>query len=152
MASQRFSLDTNILVYAVDRDAGERHEAARSIMLRAAQADCLLTLQALGEFFHAVTRKQHLTPQAAQSFVDNWREVFPVTAAGEQALVDAMQSVHEDKLSFWDAMILATASEASCAVLLTEDMQAGRVIDGVEIVNPFAPEAAARLERLMPEG
>lgn len=58
----RFSLDTNILVYAVDRDSSERHELARELIGRAAQRDCVLTVQALAEFFHATTRKNLLEP------------------------------------------------------------------------------------------
>ena len=47
---ERITLDTNILVYAVDLDAGERNETARSVMGAAARKDCYLTVQALGEF------------------------------------------------------------------------------------------------------
>ena len=52
----RFSLDTNILVYAVDRDAGERHDRSRTLLGRAARRDGVLTVQALAEFFHARTQ------------------------------------------------------------------------------------------------
>ena len=54
----RFSLGTNILIYAVDRDAGERHVRAGELMARAAPRDCVLTVPALAEFFHATTRKK----------------------------------------------------------------------------------------------
>ena len=54
----RFSLDTIILIYAVDRDAGERHVRAGELMARAAPRDCVLTVPALAEFFHATTRKK----------------------------------------------------------------------------------------------
>ena len=55
-AKARFSLDTNILVYAVDRDGGERHCRSVELVGRAARRDCVMTLQALAEFFHATTR------------------------------------------------------------------------------------------------
>ena len=73
----RFSLDTNILVYAIDRDADERHQRAKEIIGRAARRDCVLTVQALAEFFHATTRKKLLTPSHASAFVHDWLEVFP---------------------------------------------------------------------------
>ena len=60
MSGRRFTLDTNLLVYAVDRDAGERHHRAIDIVDRAVDQDCVLTLQVLAEFFHAVTRKGKL--------------------------------------------------------------------------------------------
>lgn len=43
----RFSLDTSILVYAVDRDADELHEQSKELIGRAARSDCVLTVQAL---------------------------------------------------------------------------------------------------------
>ncbi|NBC46715.1 MAG: PIN domain nuclease, partial [Gammaproteobacteria bacterium] len=57
MKAQRFSVDTNILIYSIDTDAGARHDQAQAVMDRLPDADCVLTLQALAEFFHAATRK-----------------------------------------------------------------------------------------------
>ena len=65
----RLSLDTNLLVYAVDHDAGEQHERSRALMEQAARRDCVLTLQALAEFFHAMTRNRLLEPAYASAFV-----------------------------------------------------------------------------------
>ena len=64
----RFSLDTNILVYAVDRDAGERHRRSRALIGQAAKRDCVLTVQSLAEFFHATTRRTSSTPRARAAF------------------------------------------------------------------------------------
>lgn len=147
--SGRFTLDTNILVYAVDRDAGERHARARDLMGRAARRDCVLTVQALAEFFHATTRKNLLPTDLAGTFVRDWLDVFRVTSADEEAFVEAMDAVAEHRLSFWDAMLWATARQAGCAAILSEDMQDGRRLSGVEIVNPFAADADARLASLL---
>ena len=145
----RFSLDTNILVYAIDRDAGDRHERSKEIMARAARHDCVLTVQALAEFFHATTRKTLLEPSRARDFVCDWLDVFHVTSADETALVDAMDAVEEHRLSFWDAMLWATARRIGCSAILSEDMQDGHRLGGVEIINPFAADAAARLAPLL---
>lgn len=145
----RFSLDTNILVYAVDRDAGERHRRSRELVGRAALSDCVLTMQSLAEFFHATTRKNLLEPEPAGAFVRIWLEVFPVTSADESGLVDAMDAVGEHRLSFWDARLWAAARQAGCSAILSEDMQHGRRLGGVEFVNPFAADAAARLGALL---
>ena len=114
----RFSLDTNILVYAVDRDAGERHRRSRELVGRAARRDCVLTVQALAEFFHATTRKNLLSPARAEAFVRGWLDVFDVVPADNEALVDAMTAVQEYRLSFWDAMLWATAQQTGCSALL----------------------------------
>lgn len=145
----RFSLDTNILVHAVDRDAGDRHRRSRKLVARAALSDCVLTMQSLAGFFHATTRKTLLEPERASAFVRSWIEVFPVTSADESGLVDAMDAVGEHRLSFWDAMLWAAARQAGCSAILSEDMQHGRRLGGVEFVNPFAADAATRLGPLL---
>lgn len=145
----RFSLDTNILVYAVDRDAGDRHEQSRTLLGRSARSDCILTVQALGEFFHATTRKNLLDPARAGALVRNWLDVFRVAAADGADLVDAMDAVADHRMSFWDALLWATARQAGCAAVLSEDMQDGRRLSGVEIVNPFSADADARLDFLL---
>jgi predicted nucleic acid-binding protein len=141
----RFSLDTNILVYSVDRDAGERHDRSKELVAQAAKCDCVLTVQALAEFFHATTRKKVLDPSRASAFVGDWLVVFDLTSADDTALVGAMDAVREHRLSFWDAMLWATARQAGCSAILTEDMQDGRRLSGVEFINPFASDATVRL-------
>ena len=57
----RYTLDSNILVYAVDLDAPGKRDRAQDILITATKEDAWLTLQALSEFFHAVTRKDKAT-------------------------------------------------------------------------------------------
>ena len=77
MKAQRFSVDTNILIYSIDMDAGTRHEQARAVMDALPDADCVLTLQALAEFFHAVTRKDKMPAAEAAGMVRDWMKSFP---------------------------------------------------------------------------
>jgi predicted nucleic acid-binding protein len=142
----RVTIDSNILVYAVDHQAGERQRTASELLGRAAGGDCILTLQSLGEFFHVATRKMRLAARDVQVFIDDWRSVFPVCASDEQCLVSAIDTVRQHGLAFWDAMLWATARQARCRLLLTEDMHDGQTIDGVTFVNPFAPRNATLLE------
>jgi predicted nucleic acid-binding protein len=60
MPARRISIDTNILVYALDKDAGDRHKVSVDVLEHAVGSDCVLTTQALGEFFHVVTRKNRM--------------------------------------------------------------------------------------------
>ena len=121
----RFSLDTNILIYAVDRDAGERHKRAKEIVARAALHDCVLTVQALAEFFHATTRKNLLALSHAGTFVRDWIDVFRVVSATDTAFLNAIEGVEEHRLAFWDALLWATARQSGCSALISEDMQDG---------------------------
>lgn len=135
----RFTIDTNILVYAVDRDAGERHRQAVDLLRRARGRDCVLTLQSLAELFRALTGAKHrVEPTRAAEIVQQWRDALPVVAADDRCLTDAMDAVVHHSWSFWDAMMWATAKRHGCRLLLSEDGQAGRTLGGVTILNPFA--------------
>jgi predicted nucleic acid-binding protein len=138
------------LFYAADRDAGERHVIARDLVDRAMAADCVLTLQSLAEFFSAVTRKGKRTVGDATGFVTDWRTVFTVHAADEECLAEAMEAVRRKTLSFWDALLWATARRAGCRLLLSEDMHDGQTLGGVTIVNPFAPQNVVLLAAVLP--
>lgn len=144
----RFSLDTNILIYAVDRDAGDRHEQSKDLVGQAAKRDCILTVQALSEFYHATTRKKLLEPAQAKIFVNDWLNVFNVVSADRSTLVNAMEAVEEHRLSFWDAMIWAVARRAGCSAVLSQDMQDGQRLGGIEFLDPFSSNAANRLALL----
>ena len=142
----RFTLDTNILVYALDSSAGERHRIALDVSRRARGRDCVLTLQSLAELFRTLTgAKMRLTPATAAGIVQQWRDVLPIAAADETCLIDAMDAVASHGWSFWDAMIWATAKRNGCRLLLSEDGQAGRTLGGVTIVNPFIAGAESLL-------
>ena len=146
----RISIDANVLIYVIDRDAGERHQRALEILHRASIGDCVLTLQVLGEFFHAVTRKSKLSADGAHRFLIDWREVFPVHAATTAVLDEALDAVRSHRLGFWDAMLWATVQQAGCELLLSEDFQDGRRLGRVTFVDPFAPANQALLDRALP--
>lgn len=143
----RFSLDSNILVYAVDgRDA--RQDAALEILAAAARRPCVLTLQSLGEFFHAVTRKGIIPPREATGQVERWMTAFSdIATAGPAALRAAMEASASGRFGFWDAMLLATARDAGCAAVISEDMRDGATLDGVRVVGAFAGTGVAPAAR-----
>ena len=138
MSAERFTLDTNILVYAVDRSAGARHELAVEIVDRAVERPCTLTVQALGEFVTAVTRKG-LAPRAeAIAQAEDWLELFPTAAADASALAAALAAARAGRFGLWDALLLATARAAGCRVALSEDMHDGAELGGIVVRNPLA--------------
>lgn len=137
MSAERLSLDSNILFYTVDGDAGERQERAREVVRQAARGDCVLSLQTLCEFFASTTRKGKLTAAQAAAHVEDWQTLFPVVAATPGSLRLAMRAVEHHSLSFWDAMQWAVAKQAGATVLLSEDLQHDRELEGVRFRNPF---------------
>lgn len=150
-AEYRWTVDTSILIYGVDRDAGEKHELARHLIGGIAKHSGILTVQALGEFYHATTRKNLLPTEIAQQFIDDWRAVFTIVAANELALKHAIDATRMRQHSFWDAMICATADIANCSVILSEDMQHGASFGRVTVVNPYAVGAEFWTDQILLE-
>jgi hypothetical protein len=88
------SFDGNILVYAADRDAGERHETAVDLLERSIRrGNCIQTLQSFCEFFSVVTGKSEIEASAAAAFVEGWRSVVLVEAATPDDLSQAIRAV-----------------------------------------------------------
>lgn len=146
----RFTLDTNVLIYSVDATAGLRHEVAREVVELAAGRDCWLTLQAVSEFYAAATRKGRMPAADAAAQGGDWLDLFPTLPASASAVRAALAMAASGRLSYWDALLLATAAEGGCAAVLTEDMADGAVLEGVQVVNPFGADGglsvvAARL-------
>jgi len=133
----RTFLDSNILVYAEDSaDPSKQQKAIDLIIEHGRQRTGVVSLQVLGEYFSAVTRKLKLDPGVARSQVEFYSRFHVV----EPTVVDILAAIDLHRLrgfSYWDSVIVHCARQAGCALLLSEDMQHGQVVDGVRIVNPF---------------
>lgn len=150
MSGEQFTLDTNILVYSVDRKAGARHEVAKDIVRRGRLASCCLTLQAISEFYAVVTRKGMMPPSDAVRVAEAMIDVFRTVAASAGAVRAALAIAAAGRASYWDALLVVTAAEAGCTAILAEDLADGGILHGVRVLNPFAglalaPVAAALL-------
>lgn len=133
-------LDTNILLYAASPDPQEatKRDLARQCMAR---QDWAISTQVLQEFYvNAVAAKggQHalMTPEAAYQAVRQLA-AFPCQAVDLALVLMATEISQTHQLSYWDAAIIAAARNAGATQLLSEDLNHGQVIEGVEIVNPF---------------
>jgi predicted nucleic acid-binding protein len=140
MSANRLTLDTNILIYAIDRDAKDKHERAISIVDQAIHLDCILTLQALCEFYSAATRKKYASHEEVSSFIKELLVIFPVIASSSKTLSLALKTIEVHSLSFWDALLWATAKENGCSLIISEDFQDNFMLGGIKIKNPFYSE------------
>jgi predicted nucleic acid-binding protein len=138
-AAERFTIDANVLVYAVDANAGLRHKIAQQVVLAAQLLDCRLTLQAVSEFYWAVTRKRIIPPDRAATLVEDWLTAFPADPSSAQAVRRAVSGARDGLAGYWDAHLIATAAEAGCTAAVTEDMGDGTTLFGIRIVDPFGP-------------
>ncbi len=135
--SARSFFDTNVLVYADDRGAPARQRRAVELVAEHRRAGTgVVSLQVLQEYFVTVTRKLHLDAAVARRKV----ELLSELDVAEPDLTDVLAAIDLHRLhgfSFWDALVLRAAKESGCTVLLSEDLQDKREVDGVRIVNPF---------------
>lgn len=133
----RAFLDTNVLVYVIDRSEPAKREIAQELLARRAD-DFVVSAQVLSELYAVITRKfrESITPEQAASFVDRISNL-PVVAIDADLVRDAIALSRHAQLSYWDGLILAAARLAGCDVVLTEDLSHGSTVAGVRIENPF---------------
>jgi predicted nucleic acid-binding protein len=135
--TERFTLDTKILFYSVDVQAGLRHTLAAAIIEQAVACDCWLTLQAVSEFYFSVTRKRVMPVGAAAAQARDWLDMFTPVSSSPEAVRTALALAADGRASYWDALLVATAAEAGCTAILAEDLSDGAMLAGVRIVHPF---------------
>jgi predicted nucleic acid-binding protein len=132
-------IDTNVLVYAHDIDAGDRHTAARQLVAELWDSRRgALSTQVLQEFYAVVTRKfkPPMLLSKARAIVAAYAEWCDV-ATEPQPIVAASRLQEEHTLSFWDASIVEAAIRAGAERLVSEDLQHGRRFGALTIENPF---------------
>ena len=131
-------IDTNVLIYG--QEAGAKSETARRVIL----AGGVISVQVLNEFAAVLRRKFGLEwTVIADSLADVRTALDPVRPIGVEIHTSAVALARSHGFSFpgfsfHDALIVASALDAGCETLLTEDLQAGRRVNGLTIVNPFA--------------
>ncbi len=135
--SARSFFDTNVLVYADDKAAPAKQRRAIDLVAEHRLAGTgVVSLQVLQEYFVTVTRKLQVDARVARRKVELLAE-FDVAAPDVTDILAAIDLHRLHGFSFWDALVLRAAKQAGCSVLLSEDFQELREIDGVRIVNPF---------------
>lgn len=132
-------VDTNILLYAHDAGAGEKRRCSADLLRQLLKSgDGVVSSQVLMEFFVNAMRKTSppLASEDATRVVETYAP-WVVAPTSATTVLSALGLRQAHQLSPWDALIVAAALETNCDRLLTEDLQHGQVIEGLEIVNPF---------------
>lgn len=134
--------DTNILVYTVDKKDQEKTIQSRRILKVVTQDHSpVISTQVLQEFYNALTSKLKIDNIVAKNLVHNYNNMEIITIdllVIEQAIDISVLF----QLSFWDSLILAAAEHAHCTYLISEDLNHGQRIRGIEILNPFKEQHA----------
>ena len=132
-------IDTNVLVYAHDADAGAKHLKAQKLLQDCWETESgIISTQILQEFYVTVTHKlpKTIAKRVARNAVQAY-QVWPVYQPSVEDIITASELEERHRLSFWDALIVIAAGMSGASTLISEDLQDGRQIGNVKIVNPF---------------
>ena len=130
-------LDTNILVYTVDKKDLGKHEESRSLVRRISSDHLpVISTQVLQEFYNAITSKMKIDKIVAKNVLHSYRNM-EIISADLSLIEQAVDISILFQLSFWDSLILAAAEQSNCSLVVTEDLNDGQMIRGMKIVNPF---------------
>lgn len=136
---QKVFVDTNILVYAHDPDASAKRVVAAQILEKLwADSRGVLSLQVLQEFYVVLSKKldKKIPPRTANEILRDY-SVWEVVTIQVEDIFEAITLQKTQRFSFWDSLIVRAAQVAECHILLSEDFQSGRILDHLEIINPF---------------
>jgi predicted nucleic acid-binding protein len=142
-ASTEFLVDTNILIYAIDaKDDAKRRRAIEVLRRVHASGRGCLTTQVLGEFYFNAIRKPAvpLGRAEAERALRVYSLAWPILEFGVIAVREAARAASAYQLSYFDALIWATAREHGVPQILSEDRQNHQSLEGVRIVNPLVAE------------
>jgi predicted nucleic acid-binding protein len=137
--SDKYFVDTNILMYAHDTSAGAKHERAKALVENLwRQRSGVVSTQVLEELCVNLRRKagHPVDLRTAREIVADYLSWDVVTNTGE-SILEALQLEEHYQISFWDALVVQAAEASGAAVLYSEDLSDGQTYHGVRVVNPL---------------
>jgi predicted nucleic acid-binding protein len=141
--SDKYFVDTNILVYAHDRSAGAKHQRAKALVERLWNSgEGALSTQVLQELCINLRRKaaRPLSVDEVRLLIRDY-STWEVVASSPTAILKALDIEMRYKISFWDALIVQAAEDVGASILYSEDLAAGQRYGAVQVVNPLIQPA-----------
>jgi predicted nucleic acid-binding protein len=137
--SDKFFVDTNILLYAYDRTAGQKHQRSRALLEQLWQTgEGTLSTQVLQEFCVNIRHKVHTPVPVAEvrEILDEY-QAWDIQFIWPTTIMKALDKESKFRIAFWDALILQSAEDAGASVLYTEDLNHGQLYGPVRVLNPL---------------
>lgn len=138
--SDKIFIDTNLLLYSLDSFDQDRKKHSRSILKKISdQYTGVISTQVMQEFYVAATKKLNADPVIIKGILTQLTN-FEIISISPELVFSAIDCSILNRLSFWDALIIASAASAKCKEVWTEDLNHDQIILGVRIKNPFFKE------------
>jgi predicted nucleic acid-binding protein len=138
--SDRFFLDTNIIVYSFDQSSAQKADVADRLLRQGLLTQKgVISYQVVQEFFNVARRRSQgpMRIEEAEHFLSTVLGPLCIIHSSPALFHKALQLIDRFHLQWYDALIVAGALEAKCGILYSEDFQHGQKFDGLEIRNPF---------------
>ncbi len=126
--------DTNIIAYTYDTAEPEKYEIASTLL---PQSFAVTSTQVLGELSNVLSGKFKFSWSSIKDVLRQITSKFQIHVITTTTILKAVSLSERYKYSYYDSLILASAIEAECSILYSEDFQHNQIIEGVRIVNPF---------------
>jgi predicted nucleic acid-binding protein len=138
--SDRFFLDTNIFVYSFDRSSVQRARTASKLIRKALTTQKgIISYQVVQEFFNVALRRfsQPMKSADAEQYLATVLRPLLGVHSSAALYAEALHFQAQSRLSWYDSLIVAAATQAKCDFLFTEDLQHGQRFGSLQVANPF---------------
>jgi predicted nucleic acid-binding protein len=139
--SDRYFVDTNVLMYAHDTSAGAKHERAKAIVEELwRDRSGVVSTQVLQEVAVNLRRKsgRPLDAKTTREIVADYL-TWHVIVNSAESILEALDLEARYQISFWDAMVVQAAQASGAEILYSEDLSAGQMYGSVRVINPLRP-------------
>jgi predicted nucleic acid-binding protein len=133
----RIFIDTNILVYTQNQLEKSKQDICRELLVNLIENNTLyISTQVIQEYYNVATQKLKLDKLTVKQTIKLF-SFYEIIVNTPQMILSAIDIHILNQLSFWDSLIISAAKSANCSTIITEDMNNGQIIEGIEILNPL---------------
>jgi predicted nucleic acid-binding protein len=133
----KYFIDTNILIYLFSKDEPDKREECKAFLKKVDnKGNLVISAQVLSEFAVVMLRKLNMPPNQLKNILEDL-SAFEVVAISSEIVKKSVDIQVLNLLSFWDSQIVSAALSANCTDIVSEDLNHGQKIEGIEIVNPL---------------
>lgn len=133
----RVALDTNVLVYAEGVNGKDMKNKAVALLSALPASAVLVPTQVFAELYNVLVRKGKQSLTAAEESVIQWRNQYSCIDTSASVLDASLELATNHQFTIWDGIVLASAAQGGCRLLLSEDLHDGFSWRGVTVANPF---------------
>lgn len=135
--SAKVFVDSNIFIYTLDKAEEKRREKAKHCLSELSKSSKIfISTQVLSEVYVIALKKLRIDPLEIRPFISDLSKLNVLTIKPE-TVSKAIECSIFNKIGYWDALLLATASVAKCDTFWTEDLNEGQKYFGIKVANPL---------------